>query len=89
MPLTDKEREDLKKLTPDELIELYGTERDNAEANAKEAREERAGIMRAFLTGKGADTKSESKDGGKDNGEEYNEENDAVLKKLENKFKGR
>lgn len=88
MPLTDKEREDLAKLKPEELIDLYGAERDKSEANEKTAREDRAEIMKAFLTGKSDSPKKEEGDG-EDDGEEYDESKDPVLKKLENKFKRR
>lgn len=87
MPLTDKEREDLAKLKPEELIDLYGAARDTAEANEKTAREERAEIMKAFLTGKADTPKKDGGDG--EDGEEYDESKDPVLTKLENKFKGR
>lgn len=88
MPLTDKEREDLAKLKPEELIDLYGAERDKAQANEKTAREERAEIMRAFLNG--ANTPAPKQDGGEDNtGEAYDESKDPVLERLANKFKRR
>lgn len=52
MPLTDEEREKLKKLNQDELIDLYGATRDKAEENEKKARAERGEIIKAMLSSK-------------------------------------
>lgn len=50
--MTDEEREELKKLSAEDLIDMVGALRDDAAKNSKKAAEERARVMREFLNGK-------------------------------------
>ena len=49
--LTDEEREKLKKLSVDDLVDMVGTLREESEKNSKKFAEERANIMKSFLNG--------------------------------------
>lgn len=51
MALTDKEKEDLKKLSPDDLINLIDGYKESAEKNETAAQEERTKIIREFFNG--------------------------------------
>lgn len=60
--MTDEEREELKKLSVDDLVDMVGTLREESAKNSKEFAEKRASIMRDFLNGGG--------EGGDDGGNE-------------------
>ena len=51
MKFTDKEKEDLKKLSADELIDLLEASKTLAENDSETARKERERIIKAFLDG--------------------------------------
>lgn len=51
MKFTDKEKEDLKKLSADELIDLLEASKTVAENDSETARKEREKIIKAFLDG--------------------------------------
>ena len=53
--MTDEEREKLKQLSAEDLVEMVGALRDENEKNSKKAAEERARVMREFLSGKNED----------------------------------
>lgn len=53
--MTDEEREELKKLSAEDLIDMVGALRDESAKNSKKAAEERARVMREFLNGKSED----------------------------------
>lgn len=53
--MTDEEREELKKLSADDLIDMVGALRDERAKNSEKAAEERARVMREFLSGKNED----------------------------------
>lgn len=61
--ITDEEREKLKKLSADELIDMVGTLREDAERNEKTARDERKKIMEEFLNGGDKDDEEEKSGG--------------------------
>lgn len=83
--MTEKEREDLKKLSVDELVELAGTLKEANENLSKEASAERAKILADFLGGTPKGNKEREEETGEDDDDELAE----IAKKLKNKFKGR
>lgn len=49
--MTEEEKEKLKKLSVDDLVDMVGTLREESEKNSKKFAEERANIMKSFLNG--------------------------------------
>ena len=49
--MTEEEKEELKKLSVDDLVDMVGTLREESKKNSKAVAEERANIMKSFLNG--------------------------------------
>lgn len=49
--MTEEEKEELKKLSVDDLVDMVGTLREESKKNSKKFAEERANIMKSFLNG--------------------------------------
>lgn len=78
MKFTDKEKEDLKKLSADELIDLLEASKTVAENDSETARKEREKIIKAFLDG--------GEQGAQLPKEEETPPEDKVFAKLKNKI---